>query len=49
MNYWRRHPPLPFREGERIEVRGFPAHNATDANPHPALSLAKGEAKFIGP
>ena len=23
MNYSRRHPPLPFQKGERIEVRGF--------------------------
>jgi hypothetical protein len=49
MNYLRGHPPLPFRKGERIEVRGFRAHRTEDANPYPALSLAKGEVKFAGP
>jgi hypothetical protein len=24
----RRRSPLPFRKGERIEVRGFPTHKA---------------------
>jgi len=35
-----------LREGERIEVRGYhsPRHSTCDENPHPALSLAKGEA-----
>jgi len=37
-------PPLLFPEGERIEVRG--SENGTTvkaANPHPTLSLEKGE------
>jgi phosphatidylserine decarboxylase len=33
----------PFREGERIEVRGFTMYSQ-QRNPHPALSLEKGEA-----
>ena len=41
-------PPLPFRKGERIEVRGFRAQRTEDANPHPARSLAQGEANFTG-
>src|SRR4029077_8678291 len=36
--------PLPFSEGERIEVRGFRHRVSTQTNPHPALSLEKGEA-----
>src|SRR5438876_9901022 len=35
----------PLREGERIEVRGFSREAAASQNPHPALSLEKGEAK----
>jgi hypothetical protein len=39
-------PPLPAC-GERIEVRGF---NPFAKNPHPTLSLSKGEAiKEIAP
>src|SRR6476619_5648571 len=35
----------PLREGERIEVRGYsPRPSMCQQNPHPALSLAKGEA-----
>jgi len=34
----------PFAEGERTEVRGFGYH-ATRANPHPILSLEKGEGR----
>jgi hypothetical protein len=37
----------PLREGERTEVRGFRNGNAFGLpwiNPHPPLSLAKGEA-----
>jgi hypothetical protein len=37
--------PLPFRKGERMKVRGFRAYRINDANPHPTLSLAKGEAE----
>ena len=34
-----------FREGERMKVRGFSDGDVTTGrNPHPALSLAKGEA-----
>jgi phosphatidylserine decarboxylase len=32
----------PLREGERIEVRGFTTHSQQQ-NPHPTLSLGKGE------
>jgi len=35
-------------KGERTEVRGHDAHNFKQNNPHPALSLAKGEAKRGG-
>jgi hypothetical protein len=36
----------PFDEGERTEVRGFsPA--LTSLNPHPTLSLRKGEAIIV--
>ena len=31
-------------KGERIEVRGFGLQGDSEANPHPNLSLAKGEA-----
>jgi len=34
-----------FRKGERIKVRGFRTLTIGDANPHPALSLTKGEAE----
>jgi hypothetical protein len=34
-----------FRKGERIKVRSFPGRRIGDANPHLALSLAKGEAE----
>src|SRR6266705_2230031 len=37
--------PLPFSKGERIEVRGFLLDVTTKRNPHPALSLGKGEAE----
>ena len=40
-------PPLPF-EGERIEVRGENCSLLKKLNPHPALSLSKGEAKTAG-
>jgi len=33
----------PLREGERIKVRGFTTHSQQQ-NPHPTLSLEKGEA-----
>jgi len=33
----------PLGEGERIEVRGSPL-GLTSQNPHPTLSLGKGEA-----
>jgi hypothetical protein len=33
----------PLGEGERIEVRGF-TESSESNNPHPALSLEKGEA-----
>jgi hypothetical protein len=35
----------PFAEGERIEVRGGGSRVSNKRNPHPALSLLKGEAK----
>jgi methionine sulfoxide reductase heme-binding subunit len=35
----------PFGERERIEVRGFLHSEGAKRNPHPALSLEKGEAK----
>jgi hypothetical protein len=38
----------PLGEGERIEVRGFVKSSKED-NPHPALSLGKGEAMKHGP
>jgi len=47
MNYSCKRPPLPFRQGERIKVRGSPAARIRKANPHPTLSLAKGEADNI--
>jgi hypothetical protein len=34
----------PLAQGERIEVRGF-SNELNGCNPHPALSLSKGEAK----
>jgi hypothetical protein len=37
----------PLGEGERIEVRGFVKFSQED-NPHPALSLGKGEAMKHG-
>jgi len=37
-----------LREGERIEVRGFVNYSALQ-NPHPTLSLEKGEAKSAKP
>ena len=38
-------PPLPLQQGERIEVRGSETARALKlANPHPTLSLRKGEA-----
>jgi phosphatidylserine decarboxylase len=37
----------PLREGERIEVRGF-ANRSMHPNPHPTLSLEKGEAADRG-
>jgi phosphatidylserine decarboxylase len=37
----------PLREGERIEVRGFTTHSEHQ-NPHPPLSLGKGEATEHG-
>jgi len=36
----------PFGEGERIEVRGFTL-GITSQNPHPPLSLRKGEADIL--
>jgi len=45
MNYSCKRPPLPFQQGERIKVRGSPAARISKVNPHPTLSLAKGEAK----
>ena len=35
--------PSPFAEGKRIEVRGF-LQDGGERNPHPTLSLEKGEA-----
>jgi hypothetical protein len=35
-------------KGERTEVRGHDTHSFKHDNPHPALSLAKGEAKSEG-
>jgi len=32
-------------ERDRMKVRGFPARRIGGANPHPTLSLAKGEAE----
>ena len=37
--------PFPFSKGERIKVRGFLLDVTTERNPHPALSLGKGEAE----
>jgi hypothetical protein len=34
-----------FRKGEKMKLRGFRARTVGDANPHPTLSLAKGEAE----
>ena len=40
--------PLPLLQGERIEVRGCRTlQNSKIENPHPALSLEKGEAERI--
>jgi hypothetical protein len=36
-------PPLPLSKAERIEVRGSETAQDTQ-NPHPILSLGKGEA-----
>jgi hypothetical protein len=36
----------PLREGEWIEMRGF-SEKLNRRNPHPALSLLKGEAKIL--
>jgi hypothetical protein len=39
-------PPLLLPKGERMEVRGSEnPMKVKSANPHPTLSLAKGEAK----
>ena len=39
--------PLPFVQGERMEVRGSENRaDAHSANPHPTLSLEKGEAEI---
>jgi hypothetical protein len=32
-------------KAERIKLKGVPAHQIGDANPHPTLSLAKGQAE----
>ncbi len=40
-------PASPLAEGERIEVRGC-LNGSVGRNPHPALSLGKGEAKMDG-
>jgi hypothetical protein len=38
-------PPLPLIQGERTEVRGSKnASQSKATNPHPTLSLEKGEA-----
>ena len=47
MNYTCEHPPLPLCEGERTKVRGFSPSRISHLNPHPTLSLAKGEADNI--
>ena len=40
--------PLPLLKGERMEVRGSENSAAVkSSDPHPALSLAKGEAKQV--
>jgi len=37
-------PPLPFLKGRGLRVRGFAMLGKSNyANPHPHLSLAKGE------
>ncbi len=47
MNYACEHPPLPLCEGERIKVSGSSPSRFGHLNPHPTLSLAKGEADSI--
>jgi hypothetical protein len=47
MNYACDHAPLPLCEGERIKVRGSSPSGISHLNPHPTLSLAKGEADDI--
>ena len=47
MNYACEDPPLPLCEGERIKVRGSSPFRVSHLNPHPPLSLAKGEADNI--
>jgi len=47
MNYACEHSPLPLCEGERIKVRGSSPPGISHLNPHPTLSLAKGEADSI--
>ena len=47
MNYACEHSPLPLCEGERIKVRGSSLSALVHLNPHPTLSLAKGEADNI--
>ena len=37
--------PLPFKKGERIEVRGFLVGHDYEAEPSPYPSLVKGEAE----
>jgi hypothetical protein len=45
MNCSCKYSPLSFREGERTKVRGSSVPRISEINPHPTLSLAKGEAK----
>jgi len=47
MNFACEHLPLPLCEGERIKVRGSSPFRVSHRNPHPTLSLAKGEADDI--
>ena len=37
--------PSPLCQGERIEVRGLTARASQSFNPHPPLSLTKGEGQ----
>ena len=47
MNCACEHPPLRLCEREKIKVRGSSPFRISHLNPHPTLSLAKGEAAGI--